>query len=298
MKMIAKNLAYFLFIGLIGFSSCGDSDETVPAPTLTFKLGNATSGSFNANETASFTMDLAADNDFTSLKGTLVYTKNNDTQGTVTIKDANNSNKEMNYTKNSDIKEYAGSKVVKVALPSDAKRGTAWTITVSAATSGGTTTATFTGTVVNSWSAKLLGAQTNSAGSYFNSATGEVLAGSVASTTPAGVDITYAALGSPIASPTILSYKQRGTEGLAGVPTGAEESYFVETTITPTQFLDESASWSNLLSGLNFTAQKTVIATDKVYAFKNKNGKMGLIHIATIVDGVAGSTTINVKSEK
>lgn len=297
MKMIAKNLAYFLFIGLIGFSSCGDSDETVPAPTLTFKLGNATSGSFNSGETASFTMDLAADNDFTSLKGTLVYTKNDNSSATLTIKDANNSNKEMNYTKNSDINGYAGTKVVKVALPSDAKRGTAWTITVSAATSGGTTTATFTGKVVNSWSAKLLGAQTNSAGSYFNSASGEVLAGSAASAAPAGVDITYAAIGAVIASPTILSYKQRTAEGLAGVPAGAEESYFIETTITPAQFLDETASWSTLLSGLNPTAQKTVIATDKVYAFKNKAGKMGLIHIASIVDGVAGSATINVKAE-
>jgi hypothetical protein len=39
------------------------------------------------------------------------------------------------------------------------------------------------------------------------------------------------------------------------------------------------------------------IQTDKVYAFKNKAGKMGLIHIQSIVDGVAGEVTINVKAE-
>jgi hypothetical protein len=300
MKMIAKNLAYFLFVGLIGFSSCGDSDETVPAPTLTFKLGNATSGSFNANETASFTMDLAADNDFTSLKGTLVYTKNDNSTATLTIKDANNSNKEMDYTKNSDIKGYAGTKVVKVVLPSDAQRGTEWTITVSAATSGGTTTATFKGKVVNSWSAKLLGAQSNAAGSFFNSSTGNVLSGSQANTAPAGVDITYAAIGTPIASPTILSYKFRGdaSTGLtAAIPAAAEETFFIETTLTPTQFLDETLSWTTLLSGLNFTSQKVIITEGNVYAFKNKNGKMGLIHIASVVQGLAGSATINVKAE-
>ncbi|HOY95097.1 MAG TPA: hypothetical protein PK509_05130, partial [Catalimonadaceae bacterium] len=155
MKVQFKNLAYFFIAGMIGFTSCSKDDENVPAPTLTFTSGGASSASFNSNETVSFSMDLASDDDYTSLKATLSYTDNSSAVKSLTVKDANNSNKEINYTKNSDIETaYDGSNIVKVALPSDAKRGTAWTITVVAATSGGSTTATFTGKVVNSWSAK------------------------------------------------------------------------------------------------------------------------------------------------
>ncbi len=292
-------LTYVLFAGLLGFSSCSEDEENSPAPTLTFTSGGAASGSFNSGETVDFTMTLSSTVDFTSLKGTLVYTDNGGASKTVTVKDANNANAELNYTKNSDIKDdYAGTEVVKIALPSDAKRGTEWTLSVAAANSGGTTTATFKGKVVNFYTAKLLGAQSNSNGSYFNSATGTVLSGTNASATPAGVDITYAALGSPLALATILSYKQRGTDGLAGVPAGAEESYFVETAIAPADFLSESKSWSSLFTGVTIgTVQKVNIQTDKVYAFKNKAGKMGLIHIQSIVDGVAGEVTINVKAE-
>jgi hypothetical protein len=301
MKFQFKNLAYLFIAGMIGFTSCGEDTENVPAPTLTFTSGGAASASFNSNETASFSMDLNSNNDYKSLKATLSYTDNSGSVKTSTVKDANNANKEIDYTKNSDIEtSYEGAKVVKVALPADAKKGTAWTITVVAATSGGSTTATFTGKIVNTWSAKLLGAQLNSAGSYFNSASGEVLSGSAASATPANVDITYAALGSTVAVPTILSYKQRTAEGLTGVPAGAEESYFVKTSLAPAAFLNETASWAGNFSGValsSTSSQKVTLEVDGVYAFKNKSGKMGLIHVASIVDGTAGSVTINVKSE-
>jgi hypothetical protein len=299
MKMKFQYLTYVLFAGLIGLSSCGEDDENAPAPTLTFTSGGAASGSFNSGETVDFTMTLSSTVDFTSLKGTLVYTDNGGASKTVTVKDANNGDAELNYTKNSDIKEdYAGTEVVKVALPSDAKRGTEWTLSVAAANSGGTTTATFKGKVVNVYTTKLMGAQSNSNGSYFNSATGNVLSGANASATPAGVDITYAALGSPIPLSTILSYKQRTAEGLIGVPAGAEESYFAETTLVPADFLSETKSWASLFTGVTIgTTQKVNIQTGKIYAFKNKAGKMGLIHVANIVDGLDGSVTIDVKAE-
>ena len=116
MKVQFKNLAYLFIAGMIGFSSCSKDDENVPAPTLTFTSGGAASASFNSNETASFSMDLNSDNDYTSLKATLSYTDNTGSVKTATVKDANNSNKEINYTKNSDIETaYDGSNVVKVA---------------------------------------------------------------------------------------------------------------------------------------------------------------------------------------
>jgi hypothetical protein len=301
MKINVKSYLWLVFAGLLGFSSCSSDEETVPAPTLTFTLNGANSGSFNSGETIEFKMDLNSSNDFTSLKGTLVYTKADNSQATVTIKDANNADKAIDYTKNSDIQTaYKGAKIVKVAVPSDAKAGAEWTITVSSATSGGTTTATFKGKVVNTWTAKLMGAQNNPNGSYFKSSTGDVLSGSNASAAPSGVDITYAAIGSPIAFPVILSYSQRSAEGLSGVPSGAEATYFVETTLVPADFLSSSKSWTSCFTGAMPTStspQKVTIAKDKIYAFKNAAGKMGLIHIQEVVDGTDGSVTINVKAE-
>lgn len=301
MKINVKSYLWLVFAGMIGLSSCKKEDENAPAPSLTFTLNGASSANFNAGETAEFKMELNSTIDFTSLKGTLSYTNTSNSTTTVTIKDANLSNAELDYTKNSDIQtNYKGTKIVKVALPSDAKRGQEWIISVTSANANGSTSSTFKGKIVNIWTAKLLGAQTNSAGAYFNSATGSVLQGSAASATPAGVDITYAAIGSPVAFPIILSYKQRATEGLSGVPGGAEESYFVETGLQPSDFLSESTSWNGLFSGAaisSTTPQRVQIALGKVYAYKNKAGKMGLIHIENIVSGTDGSVTINVKAE-
>ena len=302
MRFNFQSLAYLFIAGLIGFTSC-KKDEEVPAPTLTFNLDGAQSGSFNSTETVDFDMNLTSDNDYSSLKGTLVYTKNDNSSATVTLKDANNGNKEMNYTKNSDIEtSYEGTKVVKVALPADAKKATEWTITVEAATSGGKTTSTFKGKVVNTWTTQLLGGQGNSTEpSFFNSSTGARTLGAPSRANPAGIDITYALVGSPVAA-NLLSYKQRDTDlPTETIPAGAEESYFVETSLVPADFLSESKSWKSYFTGVTIgTNQKVGISTGKIYAFKNKAGKMGLIHIASITQGNTefdGTVTIDVKAE-
>lgn len=298
MKFKFQNLTYILFAGLIGFSSCSKDDENTPAPTVTFTLGSANSGSFNAGETAEFRMSLASDADLSLLEGKLAYTDNANATKTVVIKDANNSNKEMNYTKSSDIKTaYVGTKVVKVALPSDAKRGTEWTITVSAKNSGGTTTATFRGTIIQSWTAVLLGARSNAAPSFFAPSTGERIPSSEAVAKVGLIDITYAwdETQTPNA-PVLASYFARTALGFINVPAAARKTQFIATTITPAQFLDESASWSGLTSGLSFGSNEKVnISASSVYAFKNADGKVGLIHVDAVSAGADGETTIRVK---
>lgn len=298
MKFKFQSLAYILFVGLIGFTSCKKDDENVPAPTLTFKLGTAEMGSFNAGETAEFTMNLESDNDYTSLKATLVYTNSTGSATTVTVKDANNSSKEINYTKNSDIEDaYDGTNIVKVALPADAKRGTEWTITVSAATSGGTTTATFKGMIIQSWTAVLLGARENAAPSFFAPSTGEKIGGTDAVAKVGVIDITYAwdETQTPNA-PVLASYFARTALGFINVPTSARKTQFVATSITPTQFLDETASWSDLISGVSIGANEKVnITPSTVYAFKNAEGKVGLVHVDAVSPGTMGETTIRVK---
>jgi hypothetical protein len=303
MKFQFKNLAYLFIAGMIGFTSCGEDNENVPAPTLTFTSGGAASASFNSNETASFSMDLNSNDDYKSLKATLSYTDNSGSVKTSTVKDANNSNKEIDYTKNSDIKtSYGGAKVVKVALPADAKKGTAWTITVVVANSGGSTTATFTGTIVNSWSAKLLGAQDNSSKpSFFASVDGNTYgaaAAALAANAPK-IDIGYA-FGNfaSTGSDHLISYTLATSTAGFGTPAPATatETKFVETTISESSFLDESISWSSLWTGVTPNTTSVKIFANKVYAFKNGAGKYGLIHIESITSGIAGEIKINVKS--
>lgn len=299
MKFNFQGFAYLAFAALIGFTSC-KKDEEVPAPTLTFNLDGAQSGSFNAGETVNFDMNLTSDNDYTSLKGTLVYTKNDNSSVTVTLKDANNANKDMNYTKNSDIEDaYDGTNVVKVALPADAKRGSEWTITVEASTSGGKTTAVFKGRSVLSWTTILLGARSNNAGSFFAPSTGAVIGASNAVANVGIIDITYAwdETVNPQA-PVLASYFARTALGFLNVPANAKKTQFVATNLTATEFLSESTSWNSYFSGLSFGSdEKVAISATKVYAFKNAEGKKGLIHVDEVINGTEGSTTIRVKYE-
>ncbi len=300
MKFNFQGIAYLAFAALIGFTSCSKDDENVPAPTLTFTLDGAASGSFNSGETAEFKMNLASDNDYTSLKGTLVYTKNDNSSATVTLKDANNANKDMNYTKNSDIETaYEGTKVVKVALPADAKRGAEWTITVEGSTSGGKTTATFKGKSVLSWTAVLLGARQNSAGSFFAPSTGTVYLGTEAQANVGVIDITYAwdETVTPNA-PVLASYFARTALNFANVPASARKTQFIATNLTAQNFLSETESWSSYFNGLSFgTNEKVSIVPSNVYAFKNADGKRGLIHVDSFSPGIDGSVTIRVKFE-
>jgi hypothetical protein len=303
MKINVKNYLWLLFAGVIGLSSC-KKDEEVPAPTLTFTLDGAASGSFNSSEIVEFKMNLGSDNDFTSLKGTLVYTKKDMTTVTVTLKDANNSNKEMDYTKNSDIEAaYEGTKIVKVALPADAKEATEWTITVEAATSGGKTTATFKGKVVNSYLANLLGAQNNTANpSFFSTTNGTRYNSADAKANATIIDIGYgfgnfASTNSDHLISYSLAIPSNGFYTQTPPPTNATETKFIATNITAPQFTDNSTSWKALLNGIIPSTTSVKIEEGKVYAYKNAAGKMGLVHIKSITSGLSGEIEINVKAE-
>jgi len=292
-------LSYLAFAALIGFTSC-KKDEEVPAPTLTFTSGGTTSGSFNLGEVAEFTSNLSSTGDYTAFKATLTYKKGGSAT-TVTVKDANKALANIDYTKSADIKSnYEGSKIIKVNIPADADRGVEWTITVTASTSGGTSTATFTGKIVQSWTAKLLGARSNAAGSFFAPSTGEIIQAADAVGKVALIDLTYAWDESVTPNaPVIASYFGRNQLGFNNVPAAARKTQFVAaTSVSQANFLDETKSWSSYFAGVTFgTNEKVTITPNNVFAFKNADGKRGLIHVDAIDDGNSGSATIRVKFE-
>jgi len=306
MKFNFQSLAYLFIAGLIGFTSCKKDDENVPAPTLTFTSGGASSGSFNSGEIVDFTSVLAADDDYTGFKATLTYTPATGSATTVTVKDANKSNAAIDYTKNSDIEEnYDGTKIIKVVLPTDAKRGAEWTITVTASTSGGSTTATFKGTVVNLFTTKLVGAQGSNQPSFLSSSDGMTFGATAASTNATKIDIGFAFgnFGAGAASTSLISYKL-ATEAngfSTPAPATATDTKFVPTTLVPADFLNESASWKDKVSSINFATDRnyTSIAKGQVYAFLNAAGKRGIIHVADITGtGLTSEATLDVKAEK
>ena len=302
MKINVKSYLWLVFAGMIGLSSCKKEDENAPAPSLTFTLNGASSANFNAGEIAEFKMDLNSTIDFTSLKGTLSYTNTSNSTTTVTIKDANFSNAELDYTKNSDIQNnYKGTKIVKVALPSNAKRGTNWTISVVSANANGSTTSTFTGRIVYYWEnpVVLLGARKNNAGSFFAPSTGEVFISSNAIANVGIIDFTYAwdSISTNQQNPVIASYFERTALGFLNVPSNARKTTFASASnVTPQQFLDPTSSWTTLTSNLSFgPAEKITIEINKVYAFKNQDGKIGLFHVNEIESGSSGSVKLLVK---
>jgi len=301
-----QSLAYLFIAGLIGFTSCKKDDENVPAPTFTFTSGGASMASFNSGETVDFTSVLSSDEDYTGFKATLTYTKAGGTSAsTITVKDANNSNKEINYTMNSDIEtSYDGTNIIKVVLPADAIRGIEWTITATASTSGGTTTATFKGSVVNLFTTKLVGAQLSAQPSFLSSSDGSTYGASAAVTNVAKVDIGFAFgdFGPSAASTSLISYKLATVaNGFATpAPASATDTKYVSTTLVPADFLNESASWKEKVSSINFSTATnyTSVAKGQVYAFLNAAGKRGIIHVADITGtGLNSEATLDVKAE-
>lgn len=174
------------------------------------------------------------------------------------------------------------------------------------------------------WSNITLGAQSNATASRFASATGDLYKVCDLDSNINFVDITYAAIGSPSAKPTLLSNPRRGALALsttvpttntdcAGSSTGGGSTTYFGT--APTTF-DFATVTDDILKGLTIatTAQDIVIEQGKIYTFLSiRNGKdgksisrKGVIKINTIVNtssasGVAfagGTVNFDVKVQK
>ena len=149
-----------------------------------------------------------------------------------------------------------------------------------------------------SYSARLLGAQTNAAGSFFSGKTGTVYGtGDSANFTTNAVDFSFAQTGSPAVA-KFVSLSSRRAEGLGKVTTNARTSNFKATAYTKAAFDTlNNAEVKAIVAG---TSAVIAITPSTVYAFKNVEGKTGLIYISNLDNGTGtnGSVTIDVKFEK
>ena len=161
-------------------------------------------------------------------------------------------------------------------------------------------TVTPTVTEVNSYSAILLGAQSNSSPAFLATSTGATISSSNASANASIIDISYAELGSPTVSPYLLSAAQRDDEGLNAV-TGGTSTYFKESTDFSYAKFDTLTNVIALNGITASTSQKVAIASGKVYEFVNAAGKKGLVYVSTLAAGTTsanGSVTLRVKVQK
>jgi hypothetical protein len=157
-----------------------------------------------------------------------------------------------------------------------------------------------------SFTAKLVGAQSNAAGSFFSPKTGLVyFTGDSASFIASGVDISFAQTGSPSTSPKFVSLSERKEEGLTRVRTLARLTNFSTSTLTKAQF--DTVGNIYIQEEVLGTSPTVTISQSKVYEFTNAEGKSGLIYVSNLDLGTAnattglftnGAVTIDVKFEK
>lgn len=154
----------------------------------------------------------------------------------------------------------------------------------------------------NSYTAKLLGAQTNAAGSFFSSQTGEVYFSSQSSTFEDNkVDISFAQTGSPVTFPKFISLSERANEGLSSV-TGINRTTLFEALPASQMDLAKFDALTNVgIKNLEFTGSPVIQVTNGTfYAYKNTEGKKGVIHVFELDEGFGtnGYVKFDVKFEK
>ncbi len=139
---------------------------------------------------------------------------------------------------------------------------------------------------ITSATAKLLGAQSNAAGSYFD-ATGSVIPGNNAKTA-SNIVFSYASLtaGSSLVSPLTSDRTQ------FDLTTGSDNS---ATTYFAASTLDFAAVTGDQIATITASTSKSVlIENGKTYSFV-QGGVKGLVKVTGLVTGLSGSVTVDVK---
>jgi hypothetical protein len=150
-----------------------------------------------------------------------------------------------------------------------------------------------------SFTAKLVGAQGNAAGSFFSPKTGLVyFTADSGSFVANGVDLSFAQTGSPSTSPKFISLSERKDQGLTRVVSIARLTNFGLSTLTKAQF--DTVSNVYIQEEVLGTSPTVNVQQSKVYEFTNAEGKSGLIYVSNLDlgSGTNGSVTIDVKFEK
>lgn len=280
MKNIKLSIMALAVAGLALLSSCGGDKEA--APTVTITSPTSSTGTHVKGDKIDFTVSVTGENNLKSITASAVI--GSATTEIVSKTDGFAEKKSDDFTFSYTV----------------AEGGTTITINVDAVDKfDNKTTATYTITSlpsITSYTAKLMGAQLNDAGSYFASVNGTVYLGGQRNDNADKIDITFAQIGANL-TPELISPDTRGDRGLTttiinGTATSFKLSTLDFAAVTAQQMNDISASG----------ATKFVdVETSKVYQFVNSKGKKGLIKIVSYNPGSGtanGSVTIDVKVQE
>ena len=156
---------------------------------------------------------------------------------------------------------------------------------------------------VSIYSAKLLGAQTNAAGSSLATSTGTIYTSANAATNSALVDFIYY-FNSGTEASTIYSPSALAATGIEAMSYGwatKNATTFGIVTMTTADFDAITATDDSPITAkaVSLTAVKLfTLAVDNIFAFQTAAGKAGLVRVKSISTGATGSITIDVKVQK
>jgi hypothetical protein len=280
MKRFSLVLISLSLVVLGFFTSCTDDSTSTP-PVVSFtndvEETTVTSGS-NWTVTGNISSEAG-------LKEVRYFTVvgNSETQKGSTVTDFDDKNSFDFTVSLTDLTATMSLKVT--ALDKDDQEvSKSYTITVTAPTPDGSP--------VSSYTAKLLGAQDNAAGSFFASVTGDVYKTSELTTSNRPkVDITY---GIHQSTSKVISTSARQSLGFPAFSNSTETKY-VSTTVDFGGVSDDTN-----IKNIDFSSGATSIAVElnKVYAFKNASGKIGIFKVVALTTGTSGSLTIDVKVQQ
>ena len=156
---------------------------------------------------------------------------------------------------------------------------------------------------ISSYSAKLLGAQNASAGSFLSTTNGLVYDATAANNKQDSIDFVYyyggtykSTIGAPDDKDVIAAHT--GTANFSNW-TKRNKTRFISSTLTAAQFdaIQNDKEMTAISSTLSDT-KMTDLAVDKVFAFKTEAGKIGFVKVKSLVVDAKGSITIDVKVQK
>ena len=273
MRKMTKLASLLAIAGMALLSSCGGGEDTPPAITL---------------DVAETTAELG---------GTVTFTASISTDGKLETLDVTESSDLGGAAAGVDLgKESSASYTYTGTIPDDAALiGNTVTVTVSATDKKGNTgTADFKVMVqATPTSAKLLGAQLASAGSFYNSTTEEVMGTAATKDAPANVDISFAELDAA-GKPNLVSPDHRDELGMSEI-VGGEVTYFAESSLDILNATEEA------LGAISASSDKNIeVEAGKTYQFVNQRDEKGLIMIDgySAGDNFNGELTIKVRMLK
>ncbi len=272
-------------------TSC-KKDEVVAAPTITFLNGVNQYAAKETDTAYTFVADVVADGEISSIKIFDVTVDGIEPQVSSITKFDSDTKHEIKYTvKLADVDVFKKFKIT-VTDKKDMTYSASFLINAYQKPAG----------EITSYTAKLLGAQSASAGSFFSTTNGTVYNATTANQNQNLIDFVYyygvsnkATIGAP--SDTDVINAHVGTANFSTWST-RNKTRFTASSLTALQF-DAITDDKEITAVTTLTDSKVNnLGTDKVFAFKTEVGKQGFVKIRNLVADASGSITIDVKVQK